>query len=462
MTVSKPFRSVGDDEEASKFSVPAKEGCLVSNRVSCPLPLNVESMSKNGKPPQSSKIKHSSTLPTLDYFKTKPLSTYNPSSVNEYFKVEASLPGSEVSSLKSSLKSQKEIEKKQNNDLIHYLASTTPQSIIQNISDYIRFFCLFHKKRYYFKDIERLFYAPIFTDLHSEETKYAKGLMASFEFLFKHGRLQPSRWFSLLISNKGTNNRTMNINEFIGGVNQLCDELKLPHWLADDLMKLFGYISNYAYVRRDTAPVASPDKKVGFNVPQQQYYSNNSYIRRIDLLVAFKKYHASSKKIEVLNRTASIIVRLNEFLVLKSVRLRDLLIHTSASHEHNKQHQLFELQQLLDEGVDEGSLSSLSSAYLDKYHSVSDKHRNTKYITLEECETMISILLTDFSTLYNKNNPNHVVSPAKKPLSVKIMVDHENDSTVSDLSLGSLAGGSVALPGYMKHGKYNSYGIVCM
>lgn len=427
-------------------------------------------MSKSSrKPPQASKMKNSSTLPSLDYFKTKPLSNFNPSSVNEYFKVEASLPNSEMSSLKSSLRSIKEMEKKENNDLIHFLATTTPQVIIQNISDYIRFFCLYHKKRYYFKDIERLFHSPVFTDFNSEETKYAKGLMQSFEFMFKMGRLQPSRWFSLLVSNKGTNNRTMNINTFIGGVNQLCDELKLPHWLADDLMKLFGYISNYVYVRRDVAPPTDDSstgkKSVGFDMPPQQFYSNNSYIRRIDLLVAFKKYHASSKKIEVLNRTASVIVRLNEFLILKSMHLRDLLIHTSASHEHNKQHQLFEMQQMLEEGFDENSLSSLSgNNYMDKYNSVSAIHRNTKYITMEECETMISILLSDFSTLYNKNNPNHVVAPSKKPLSVKIMVDHENDSTVSDLSLSSLAGGKVVLPGHMKHGmcdplffNYSSY-----
>lgn len=157
----------------------------------------------------------------LDFFNTKPLPHYNPSTVNEYFKNDGSGIRSSLYSSSASLASSKRTlrsqRKKENADLMHNLTQVSQKVLIQNITDYIRFYCLIQNNKVLIKDVETLIHSPVIIDLEDQSMKYGRDLMVSFDFMLKTARLKPTAWLRHLIRWKGTNNQTMLFSEFNNG-----------------------------------------------------------------------------------------------------------------------------------------------------------------------------------------------------------------------------------------------------
>ncbi len=343
----------------------------------------------------------------LDYFNTKPLAHYNPSAVNEYFKNDFKKKppkqGNEMSSLASSKRSVKTKKKKEEEVLVLHITEASQKLLIRNIGDYIRFYCNVTKKKVSLKEVEALFRNPAFTDFENETSKYAKELMVSFDFMFKTARLRPASWFNILMDWKGTGNQVMLLSEFGMGMHQLSEELKLPLWESSDIYKLFDYISNYRYCN-DGSPQNPAAHQTSASIQARSQNRANQTISKVDLSVAFKKYKLSNRKIEWLNNTANVVSKLNEYLSQGDISLRSFLLHTI-------------------------------------------ENETVKKISLNELDTILSILITDFNSACNSKLTHATNNNYNNDNYNRNMGDNDLFSGVSDLSQSSHT-----QPGFMKFG----------
>eukprot|EP01034_Spumella_vulgaris_P032440 gene32440-40038_t len=219
--------------------------------------------------------------------------------------------------------------------------------------------------------------------------------------MFKAARLKPTSWFNILMDWKGSGNQAMLLSEFGMGMHQLSEELKVPLWESRDIYSLWDYISNYKY--HDGSP-HSPEQQTSASIQSRSQARANQTIKQVDISVAFKKYKLTSKKIQWLNNTATIVSKFNEYLTQGDISLRSFLINT-----------------LEDEKI--------------------------KKITLDELDTILSILITDFNSACNAKAVNASTNNYNSDNYNRNNGDNDLFSGISDLSHSSSA-----QPGYMRFG----------
>lgn len=321
----------------------------------------------------------------MDYLKTQPLPSFKP--LNEYFntinppvveKNECNYPNSK-NSLRKIKKKKKKFNEAEKPTVSRFIAKSSLPSILRSLEEYIRFYCELIDHRFHIWDVEELFRRPVIINWNRPEEAAWKDLMISLEYMFTKGKIKPVRWFNLLTEEREEKGKILDLEEFCNGIQYLSDEINVPRWRTTDLHVLFQY-----FVGNKTEQI----------------------VTKFDLLLAFKKFHLSKRKIKALNHNAKVIQKLQTFNSSRGIEFRELCF-------------------------------------------TKNMHPNKMHFSVEELETMISILVKDFSHFYHGKLTEKGPKTAIIPLNIIDDNKSEGSSVISDFSddQGSIS----SIPGIRGH-----------
>lgn len=178
-------------------------------------------------------------------------------------------------------------------------ADSSLNSCISQISSYIIFYCDFETRRLSAQALRNLFQDPILINPNNHYERYSRDLMVSFEYMLNESRIRPTYWLRKVINYEQYEKKfELNFEEFAGEMSYLSGKIGVPDWDRNDLQLLYAYIVEK---------------------------SGSDTINNHNLVLAFKKFKLSTRKVSLLNASASVLMQLNMFMFKHRMSLNDFL-----------------------------------------------------------------------------------------------------------------------------------------
>ncbi len=197
-----------------------------------------------------------------------------------------------------------------NEDMSTHLNPQHQNRIVQNVTNYIKFFCGQLNHLYSLPDIEDLIEYPVKLALDLvEKNKDIWELIDHITICCKAAKIKPIQWFDILTQWKTKFQRSLSFSEFSVGLSRLFEEVNGQPFTEEEVEKLFHF-----FLRN---PLEYSKAGISSDLRLR-------CIRRRDFQVGFKKQSLSRKRIEWFNHQAHILFKCYSFLNKINLSFRDL------------------------------------------------------------------------------------------------------------------------------------------
>lgn len=244
------------------------------------------------------------------------------------------------------LSKDQESLKRKNADVIKLITDGSRLALTQQLSNYFQVFCEFENNKFLWEAIEGVFDQPTILDsIDNEYAYHAKSLMDSFSSMLSSSKMFPRKWYPIAREVFGIDPKNiLTFPDFRKGLRKLCRTHRVGVWAMADIQFLFNHIINAPYCFSSVTPdleIDEPDSCTGFTFK-----------------LAFRLNSISTKKRSCMNEKAFAIQKLSDFAANKAIILRCLKSNLSKKPGPNM----------------------------------------NEYVTKTELGSVLSILITDFST----------------------------------------------------------------
>jgi hypothetical protein len=212
--------------------------------------------------------------------------------------------------------------------------------LVQNVSNYIRFFCGQVNHVYSLADIDDLIAHPVLLPLDLVEKN--QDIWELLDYLFtccKAAKIKPIQWFDILTQWKAKFQRSLTFSEFSVGLARLFEEVNAQPFTEPEIVKLFEYFQRNSQQSGSNQDSLSSSSTGALGTVHS--------IRRRDFQVGLKKKSLSKKRIEWFNHQAHILFKCHMFLEKIKLSFRDLNVEVVKSKNKKQSINTMELESMV-------------------------------------------------------------------------------------------------------------------